>query len=136
MAKAIRLPKNHRRSLSVTARMVEQTLDEMEELLRKRGEGKLTSEVDPTYSEHERARSLAVIAEMRRVNAEMFRTLDLERSRYAEDQVIHAKKTHIWTILVDSRSARLGGYGELTGEVGRAVDTHVDRLLELLKDLP
>jgi len=129
----IRLPDNHRRSLSVTARMVEQTLEEMEELLRNRGEGRLTSKIEPTYSEPERARLLAAISEMRQANAEMFQTLSLEPSRYAEDHIITAKNAHLWTILVDSKSRRLKGLGELPADLARTVDVHVNRLLELLK---
>ena len=113
--------------------MVEQTLEEMEELLRNRGEGRLTSKIEPTYSEPERARLLAAISEMRQANAEMFQTLSLEPSRYAEDHIITAKNAHLWTILVDSKSRRLKGLGELPADLARTVDVHVNRLLELLK---
>jgi len=130
-----KLPDNHRRGLSVTAQMVEQTLDEMEELLRSRGSGKVTTNIEPGYSESKRARLLTAIAEMRRANTEMFRILDLRRSHYTEDHIMAAKNSHLWTILVDSKSTSLRGFGELPPDLAQVVDSHINRLLELLKEL-
>jgi hypothetical protein len=131
----IKLPDNHRRGLSVTAQMVEQTLDEMEALLRSRGNGKLTSKIESTYSENDRQRLLIAISEMRQANAEMFRELNLEPSHYTEDHIITAKNTHMWTILVDSTSQGLRGFGDLSPAMIEAVDLHIKRLLRLLKEI-
>jgi hypothetical protein len=135
MKDKVKLPENHRRGLSVTAQMVDQTLNEMEELLRSRGNGKLTSRVKTTYSEEERARLLGAISQMRQANAEMFQALSLEPSHYTEDHIMAAKNSHLWTILVDSKTSGLKGFGELSPELADAVDSHVNRLLELLKEL-
>jgi hypothetical protein len=129
------LPPNHHRSLSVTAQMVEQALDEMEELLRSRKNTKQTSRIERTYSEEERAHLLETISKLRRANAEMFVDLDLEASHYTENQIVTAKNTHLWTILVDSKSKGLRGFGGLSAEQARLVDAHVDKLLELLKEM-
>jgi hypothetical protein len=115
--------------------MVEQTLDEMEELLLSRRGGKLTSRIETSYSEEERARLSTAISEMRRANAEMFLALGLEASHYTEDRIMSAKNAHLWTILVDSKSRGMKGFGELPPELAHAVDFHVSRLLELLKEL-
>lgn len=130
-----KLPDNHRRALSVTAQMVEQSLDEMEDLLRFRGDHKLTVKVKPTYTQEDRERLLEAISRMREANAEMFHALNLEVSPYTEENIITAKNTHMWTVLVDSKAHGLRGFGELPPDLARAVDAHIDKLLELLKDL-
>ena len=115
--------------------MVEQALDEMEELLRSRGNGKLTSTITRTYSDHQRSKLLDAISQMRRANAEMFQALSLQPSHYTEDHIMTAKNSHLWTILVDSKSKGMKGFGELPPELAQAVDSHVDKLLQLLKEL-
>lgn len=135
MKSTVKLPDNHRRSLSVAAQFVERTLDEMEELLRSRGRSRLTSKVQAAFSDEERIRLLAALAQMRQANAEMVRALGLEASPYREDRVITAKRTYLWTILVDSKSKGLRGFGQLAPELAEVVDHHVNRLLELLEEI-
>ncbi len=135
MRETYSLPDSHRRSLSVTAQMVEESLDELENLLRSRGQGGLTTDVEPTYSEEDRARILAAISKLRGANAGMFRSLGLQPSHYPEDQILNAKRAHLWTILVDSKSGGLKRFGEMSPECALAIDFHVDKLLELLKEL-
>jgi hypothetical protein len=129
------LPDNHRRVLSVTARMVEQTLGEIEELLRSKRSGMLTERIEPSYAEPERGRLLSAIAKMRDLNAEMFRALNLEPSHYTEEQIIVAKKTHLWTVLVDSKSKGMKGFGVLPPEQAYVVDSYIDKLLESLLEI-
>lgn len=129
------LPDNHRRVLSVTARMVEQALEDMEVLLRTGRNGRLTEQIEPTYSESERIKLLSAIAKMKELNARMFRTLNLEPSYYTEEQIIVAKKTHLWTVLVDSKPKGMKGFGTLTPEQAHAVDIHIDTLLQALQDI-
>ena len=131
----VRLPRNHRRALSVTAQAVEKTLGEMEQTLRSEGEWKVTSKISPIYSAEERYRLLNVIAEMRSVNKTMFIELGLQMSQLTEDRVVEAKKVQLWAILVDSKSKVLRGFGELPAELAQLVDYHISRLLDLVNQL-
>lgn len=115
--------------------MIEQTLDEMEELLRDHGPDKLTLKIKRSYSEDERVRLLTIISKMRDANARMFRELNLEPSLYTEDRVISARITHMWTILVDSKARGMKGFGELSSEQATTIDAQVDALLTLLDEL-
>ena len=135
MKATVTLPENHRRSLSVTARMIEDSLDESEELLRSQGKGKLVEQIVPSFSQGERDRMLGAISRMRDANTEMFHRLDLEPSHRTEGQIIKAKITHMWTILVDSKSDALRGFGELPSTVAQSINSHVDNLLELLEEI-
>lgn len=79
MSRTIKLPPNHHRGLSVTARTVERTLDELELIRRSRGVEKLTSRITASYSEETRGELLAAIAEMRKANEEMVHTFRLQK---------------------------------------------------------
>lgn len=107
----------------------------MEELLRSHGQAGLTSKVQTMYSEEERSRVLGAIGRMREANADMVHALKLEASHYREDRVITAKRTHLWTVLVDSKPKGLRGFGELNPNAAEAVDAYVNRLLEMLEEI-
>lgn len=132
---SVHLPENHRRSLSVTAHMIERSLDEMENLLRSAGGGTLTSSIERTYSDEKRQRLLAAIERMKEANAEMVRALNLVPNHYTEEQIIKARNTHLWTLLVDSKPEAMKGFGEMPRDVAAVVDSHVNKLLQLLEQL-
>ena len=131
----IHLLPNHRRSLSVTADAIERGLREMEEALNRSNSGRLTRKVRPTYSEKERQGLLDVIAEMRKANQEMVEQLGLEVSEFREEQLINARASHLWTILVDSKARKLKNFGEVPKDHAVEIDRHVEKLLEILKQI-
>jgi hypothetical protein len=133
--KKIHLLPNHRRSLSVTADAIDRSLREMEEVLRERGSEEVTKKILPVYSEAERQNLLQAIDEIRKENQAMVEHLNLERSKFAEDQIINSRVSHLWTILVDSKSRKLKNFGEVPKDVAPEIDCHVDKLLEILKQM-
>ena len=135
MKDSIELPAPQRRSLEVTAKVIEQTLGEIDNLLRSRGQGMITKTVEAFYSEDERTRMLAAIVRMRQANIEMIQHLGLQSSHLREDRIINAKITHLWTVLIDSSSTGLKGFGGLPPSLAQVVDDHVNELLELLKGI-
>ncbi len=130
-----RIPENHRNSLSVTARTIEKSLDEMEELLSRGGVHKLTYTVHSSYTDDERQSILGTIRELRKANEEMVNDLGLKREERKEEQIIRARVTHLWTILVDSTSRGMRGFGVLPTAPARMIDQHIDRLLKILQRL-
>jgi hypothetical protein len=134
MNKHITLPDNHTRSLSVTASVVERTLNEMENLLRSKGVDALTSKTNVSYSDEQRRHMLKKVDEMRKANEELVRTFGLRRDEHREEQVIKAALSHLWVILVDSTAKGMRGFGHLAPELGREVDARIQKLLNILKD--
>jgi len=132
MRKTIKLPSNQHRSLSVTAQTIEQTLDELEAILRSRGIERLTSRVRASYSDRSRQDLLDAISEMRKVNEEMVCTFQLQKTEREEARILRAAIAQLWTILVDSTSKGMRGFGNLSPELARELDRHVERLLVLL----
>ncbi len=136
LTKSIQLPPDHRRILSVTARTVEDTVDELEQLLRVRGIERLTTAVKPLYSDEKRERLLASLAALRRANEELVRKFDLPRSVVAEDQIVSASLVNLWTILVDSTAKGTKGYGKLEPDVAAKLDESIGKLLAVVDGLP
>ena len=135
MKDRIELPDPQRRSLEVTANVIETTLGEMEILLRSEGKGLFTKKVEPCYTVEERSRMLGAIAAMQQANMEMILHLGLRSSHISEDRIVSARISHMWTVLCDSTSKGLKGFGGLHPTLARVVDDHVSELLELLKKI-
>lgn len=135
MSKTVKLPPNHHRSLSVTAQTVEQTLDELELILRSRGAENLTSRIAVSYSEETREELLAAIAEMKKANEEMVRMFNLKKHERDEARILRASASHLWVVLSDSTSQGMRGFGGLPPDLADEVDNHIHRLLMLLKKL-
>lgn len=129
------LPSSHRRSLSVTARIVEDSLDEIEKVLTKKERSKSSHRITDSFDETARQKILASIAKLRDANEEMFRTLHLEPNVFSETQIVRARIVHLWAVLRDSKSKGLKRFGELSPDAAAEVDKNVDSLLTILKDL-
>jgi len=126
---------NHRRTLSVTARTIEKSLDELENIILQAGKQKLTYTVRSSYSSDQRQNILGTIAELKDANEEMVKSLGLQRELKDENQILRATATHLWTILIDSTSHGMRGYGMLPQEAAREIDVHVKKLLKILQKL-
>lgn len=128
------LPDSHHRSLSVTARSIEDTLDKLENILRSRGVQKVTSTVTTSYSDEERERLLQIIAKMRKLNEEFVQHFALSKAESDEAAILGASIAHLWTILADSSSKGMRGYGPLPPHLARELNAYVDRLLAVLDE--
>lgn len=129
------LPSSHRRSLSVTARIVEDSLDEIEKVLMKRERPKSSHRVTDSFDDAARKSILDTVAKLRESNDEMFRSLRLEPNVFSETQIVRARIVHLWAVLRDSKSKGLKRFGELPADAAAEVDRNVDNLLAILKEL-
>lgn len=129
------LPASHRRSLSVTARIVEDSVDEIEKVIRGKERKKSSHRITESFDEETRQKIFVTAARLREANDEMFRSLHLEPNVFSETQIVQARIVHLWTVLKDSRSRGLKRFGELAPEEATEVDSHVDRLLGILKEI-
>lgn len=128
------LPDSHHRSLSATAHSIEETLDRLENILRSRGVQRLTSIVTTSYSDEERERLLQIIAKMRKLNEEFVQHFALGKTESDEAQILTASIAHLWTILADSTSKGMRGYGSLPPQLARELNAYVERFLAVLDE--
>jgi len=129
------LPSSHRRSLSVTARIVEDSLDEIEKVLTKRERPKSSHRITDSLDDAARQKILRTVAKLRQSNDEMFRSLHLEPNVFSETQIVRARVVHLWAVLRDSKSKGLKRFGELPPDVAEEVDRTIDNLLNILKEV-
>lgn len=129
------LPSSHRRSLSVTARIVEDSLDEIEKVLTKKDRSKSSHRVTDSLDETTRQKILGVVARLREANEEMFRSLHLEPNVFSETQIVRARIVHLWAVLRDSKSRGLKRFGEMPADAALEVDKNIDNLLGILKEV-
>ncbi|MHB1687176.1 MAG: hypothetical protein ACYCVH_07370 [Ignavibacteriaceae bacterium] len=129
------LPENHRRSLSVTAKMIEEGLDEVESKLKDNSNHKITQIIEQSYDIESKEKIYEIIKDIKTVNAEMFKELSLTPQRTYESRILQSQAVYLWSILIDSTSKNLMRYGDLTPEECKLVDDYVSKFLVLLDKL-
>jgi hypothetical protein len=129
------LPPDHHRSISTTAQIVEKVLNEMEDLLRHANSHNVSAVITDTFSDEQRSQMLAQIHAIRKANQALFHEFNLKPTVQSEFQILQAQKAYLWTVLRDSKSKKLRGFGKLTPEIASVLDTHIDALLSLLDEL-
>jgi hypothetical protein len=132
---SVTIPPDHRRILSVTAHILEDSMEELERVLRSQDANRVTRHIAPVYSEPERRALLEKIAQVRSANAEMFASLELQATVTMEDQLIRGRLSHVWVILQDSLSRSMKGYGKLPAHVAAKIDGQVRPILEIVEHL-
>jgi hypothetical protein len=131
----IRIPANHKRSLSVTAHHIENSIDELEELLTNKRQDKVTEKVIKNVDNGERNSILQLIKKVRKQNEDMFNDLDLNSNEIYEDRIMRSRIGHIWTLLCDSTNESLKGYGETNKQQAELINKHVNSLLETVNEM-
>ncbi len=129
------LPSSHRRSLSVTARIVEDSIDEIEKVLTKKEKPRSSHRITDSLDNEAKEKILSTVARLRESNDAMFHSLHLEPNVFSETQIVRSRVVHLWAVLRDSRSKGLKRFGELPTEMAVEVDKNVDGLLSILKEL-
>lgn len=131
----MQLPASHRRSLSVTARIVEDSIEEIEKVLMKKEKPRSSHHITESLDDAAREKILSTVARLRESNDTMFHSLRLEPNVFSETQIVRSRVVHLWAVLRDSRSKGLKRFGELSPELAVEVDKNVDGLLAILKEL-
>lgn len=129
------LSPNHRRSLSVTARTIEETIEQIERLLGSTSPPNLMREIRQSYSPEERDHILSVLRVLRGANESMIRELNLSPQEIDERQIIHSALARMWVILSDSSSAKMEGFGTMETDAAEVVDRHINNMLKIIRSV-
>lgn len=135
MNNKIQLSNNHNRSLSVTARAIEKTVNEIELLLNGNHKTYTAEIIQPVYSKEKKEKILEKLKDLKKVNDEMFETLKLRSQKLTEDRVVYSNLSYLWTILIDSKSDKLTRYGDVPADNAEIIDNYIDRLLDIIGEL-
>lgn len=119
------------RSLGVTLRLLEKTLDDIEALLAADHQGLLyavRTEISP-----EREMELRRLSkDARAVLAEMMRQYELPLQQEDGLRIISARLSSAWENLEDSRPRKLRRYGQVDPEVAEELEPQVEALIRLV----
>ena len=129
------IPDNHKRSLSVTAHHIENSINDIESILTNNQQDKLTEKFITNMNEEARKDILELVKIVRKQNERMFNELNLHSSNTYEDRIIRSRISHIWTLLCDSTPESLSGYGEVTDEQSKLISKNVNSLLETVNKM-
>ncbi|HTP78885.1 MAG TPA: hypothetical protein VMM57_00625 [Bacteroidota bacterium] len=70
---------------------------------------------------------------MRLANEELVRDFGLDQKESTEKQIVQSSTAYLWTILRNSTSRGMRGFGELPPDSAREVDRRINQLLNLLE---
>ncbi|GBD87049.1 hypothetical protein BMS3Abin03_00975 [bacterium BMS3Abin03] len=135
MTKKNKLPDNHNRSLSVTSRIIERTINEMEFVLNGIYKNNIAEVIEPSYTKKERDEILKLLTELKEENENMSHTLELKPDTLIEDWIIFAQLSYLWTILIDSKSNKLKRYGDLPQDSVELIDNFIEKLLTTVEKI-
>jgi len=130
----IKLPENHRKSLTSALIMVEQMLSELENSIVQQQEGccfAIVNDIGAETSQH----NLEVIKEARRQLCVLASKYGAGKYNQSLRKIINAKKTRIWEILCDIKSKKQKSFGEFPKELVREYDSDIEELLAVTEKI-
>jgi hypothetical protein len=133
--KTIKLPPNHNRVISVTAKTIEEELNELEIVLTQKNNNSIIRKFIPSFSDEKRKYLMEKINALRKLNNTMFIELNLKPSEITEEQIVKGKIAYLWTVLIDSKANALKGYGDLPDDLAQILDSHIDTLLKAIEEM-
>jgi len=133
--KTIKLPPNHNRVISVTAKTIEEELNELEIVLTQKNNNSIIRKFIPSFSDEKRKYLMEKINALRKLNNTMFIELNLKSSEITEEQIVKGKIAYLWTVLIDSKANALKGYGDLPDDLAQILDSHIDTLLKAIEEM-
>lgn len=131
---ATQLPANHHRSISTTAQIVEKVLNEMEEVLQNRKHN-VTTVVTESFTQEQKQELLLKIEELKKSNRTLFQEFNLTQTEHSELQIVRAQTAYLWTVLMDSKSKKLKGFGKIPADTAEKLDEHINAMLAILEEL-
>ena len=128
-----KLPRNHWRALSVVARSIDASLDDIEtRVLNDRTSDSGLHRVARTLNDTQKRQLEAVLFEFRKTLNNFVREFQLSSDHVTDIQILKAQYSHIWVLLEESRPKRLRGYGALPDSVRPSLEEAIDLLSEHL----
>ena len=132
--KEIRITESQKNSLTTSLRIIERTLDEIDEYsLNKNKTGALYENIHD-LSEQERLLLNQKIAAIKRYIAYFKNKLDLPKEKVSLKRFISSRLAGLWEITCELESKRLRGYGEIDPSLKRFSDPVVNKIIKLISE--
>ena len=135
MSSKIELPSAHKGSLSAVARSIEDSLNDITGRLQLKYSNTNLRKVEPSFSDAERTLILETVEEIRRTLINFIEVFDIQPFSVTESQIIQAQYTHISSLLQDSYSGKMKGYGKIPAKDAILLDKQVALLAAKVENL-
>lgn len=129
------LPDNHRRSLTVTAKHVENGIREIEMILKNDSSNTKMSPIIKNLDKEERKNILQLLNQLKDENNKMICELELSSKELYEDRMVRGIISHLWVILSDSTAKGLRGYGKLSDAQAQMLGRYINSLLSTIQKI-
>ena len=134
MSGDFKLPENHLRSISSKMYLIEKSIIETEDLLRRKSSSSCF-EIVNDLQENEIEFVLEKISALKSLVEKLALKYDLKKNISYTSRVLEAKNSKIWEILGDSYSRRLKGYGKLSDKITDELDSDLSSMMEIIEQL-
>jgi len=125
------LNEHQKRHVTITLRLLDKEIAQMERLVQREAEGVLFKRVsDIDEAERERLRTLA--AAMRKVLRRLKERFDLTVEEESTRQTLMAHFPHLWSDLEEVRPKELGVYGAVDPGLTETLEPDVDLLIQMV----
>lgn len=129
------ISRNHKARLAVSMQVLEDTISDVEELIKSTNRSKIMTEAVHNLSSWEKALILKRIDEIRGLIDYIAQELKLEKRREETKSQILGVMTIQWVNLEEIKSKRLRGYGEVPDELREFLDPLVDVIMSLVNEI-
>ena len=133
--KKLKLPPNYKRSLSVVARSIEDSLNDIAARLQSKPSNATLHRIMPSFTDAERAFINKTLEEIRSSLIVLAETYDIHPLSVTEAQILKAQYAHLWTLLQDSYYDKMKGYGKISAEEASLLDKYIAQLAEQVEKL-
>ena len=128
------LSDNHRRSFTSALMVIERSLNEMEDELKK-PTNLCLSKIIVDISNEEKEVALRNIKRAKKLIVQFSVKYGLETRTSLMRRFIDSRKSHIWEVLCGTTSRRLKGYGEFPREYAKEFDDDIDKLQNMVASI-
>jgi hypothetical protein len=129
------IPRNHKVRLSVSMQILENTIYEMEEILRSSNHTKTLTEISNNLPPSESALILKHIEELKESINYVAQNLDLTKRKNEVKRQILGAMTIERVNLEEIKSKRLCGYGEIPDDLREFLDPQVDKMMTHIDEI-
>jgi hypothetical protein len=128
------LPENHKRAVASSMCLIEKLVDELENELLHSKEKVMTKIMDENKTIDLQHYTL-VIQEIKSHVRFMADKYNLSPSYFNLSQVINSRKSKMWEVLCDTKSAKMKGRGKFPKEYVQEFDSDIENLLKLTESI-
>ena len=131
----MRLNENQHRNLSATLRVLEESINEIQAMAKRRHERHTLYDIKNSLSPDQKAVIERNSRAVKRILRRLHEKFDLDRDVVDAKSAINASLSSLWVMMSDSGTKRLRGYGELSEGLSDYLDPQIKEIVDLIDEM-